>query len=436
MFRWIDTASWFAPVVALGIATSALAAEPGDLLGEILAGQSGFLRDVQAQQRVQAGKTQAEIESEIKAARSLMKTSPEQAQQDLKLLIERLDRSIELDPEIRRQLRGQVGLAVRAAQQQALAASEHRASAQQQAAAAAELDRLSTVLTNSQERLTQIMARFDALMDERRYRVAVEEVAPEVGRLAPATTLAAAAETGGRFQRSYHELRDVWTRRQQGFVAGLGAVEASLVPVSDVEPIVYPDSAWWEKISIDRIAKYGSLDLLKPDSREQDIYNALHSPTDLEFVETPLKDAIEFLAEKHEIPIVLSTKKLEEAGVNIDTPITKRLKGITLRSALRLMLGELELTYMIKDEVMQVTTPEDAQSPENMLTKVYNVGDLVVPIQNNQMFGIGGLGGGLGGIGGGLGGGYGGGLGGGGFGGGGQFGGGQFGGGGGGGGFF
>jgi hypothetical protein len=141
----------------------------------------------------------------------------------------------------------------------------------------------------------------------------------------------------------------------------------------------------------------------------------LRSPTDLEFVETPLKDAIAFLAEKHEIPIVLNVKKLEEAGINVDTPITQRLKGITLRSALRLVLGELELTYVIKDEVMQITTPEDAQSPENMVTKVYNVGDLVVPIQSNQLFGIGGLGGGLGGI---TGGGFGGGLGGGGFGGG------------------
>jgi hypothetical protein len=44
--------------------------------------------------------------------------------------------------------------------------------------------------------------------------------------------------------------------------------------------------------------------------------------------------------------------------------------------------------------------------PENMVTMVYNVGDLVVQIQNNSNFGIGGIGGGMmGGMGGGMGGG-------------------------------
>ena len=38
------------------------------------------------------------------------------------------------------------------------------------------------------------------------------------------------------------------------------------------------------------------------------------------------------------------------------------MKGITLRSALRLMLHELSLTYIIQDEVLLITTPEEAES--------------------------------------------------------------------------
>ena len=49
-------------------------------------------------------------------------------------------------------------------------------------------------------------------------------------------------------------------------------------------------------------------------------------------------------------------------GIGTDTPVTKNLKGITLRSALRLMLRELSLTYIIKDEVLLITTPEEAES--------------------------------------------------------------------------
>jgi hypothetical protein len=99
------------------------------------------------------------------------------------------------------------------------------------------------------------------------------------------------------------------------------------------------------------------------------------------------------------------------------------------------MLNDLELTYVVRDEVLLITTPEEAES--QLITKVYPVGDLVVPIGiNTNMFGLGGVGG-LNGAGGG-GGGFGGGFGGGGMmgGGGGGFGGGGMMGGGGGGGFF
>jgi|GEM_PF-3170199 len=97
------------------------------------------------------------------------------------------------------------------------------------------------------------------------------------------------------------------------------------------------------------------------DPREASIHAALYQKTDIEFVEMPLKDAIEFLAEKHGIPIVLDAKSLEEASVNIDTPVTKRLKGLTLRSTLNLVLDELELTYAVQNGVLMITTEAEAQ---------------------------------------------------------------------------
>jgi hypothetical protein len=78
----------------------------------------------------------------------------------------------------------------------------------------------------------------------------------------------------------------------------------------------------------------------------------------------------------------------------------------------------VQLTYVIEDEVMKITT--SAKAGEKLQTRVYPVGDLVIPIITPR---VGGLGGGIGGGGaaGGIGGGGfgGGGLGGGGFGGGG-----------------
>jgi hypothetical protein len=97
------------------------------------------------------------------------------------------------------------------------------------------------------------------------------------------------------------------------------------------------------------------------DPREASIHAALGQDTAIEFLETPLKDAIDFLETQHGIPIEINAKKLEESGVSIDTPVTRTLKGVTLRSALNLLLGELELTYAVHNGVLMITTEADAQ---------------------------------------------------------------------------
>ena len=52
---------------------------------------------------------------------------------------------------------------------------------------------------------------------------------------------------------------------------------------------------------------------------------------------------------------------LEEIGVGTDEPVTINLHNVSLRSALRLMLKKLQLTYIIQDEVLMITTPEEAE---------------------------------------------------------------------------
>ena len=74
---------------------------------------------------------------------------------------------------------------------------------------------------------------------------------------------------------------------------------------------------------------------------------------------------IDYLKDYHQIEIQLDKRAMDDAGIGTDTPVTKSLKGVSLKSALRLMLPELNLTYVIKDEVLLITTTEAA---ENMLT--------------------------------------------------------------------
>ena len=84
----------------------------------------------------------------------------------------------------------------------------------------------------------------------------------------------------------------------------------------------------------------------KSGTAEKRIHDALKSPTQLEFIETPLSDVIDYLKDYHNIEIQLDNKALTDVGIGSDTPVTKNLKGISLRSALRLLLGDLELLHL------------------------------------------------------------------------------------------
>lgn len=112
----------------------------------------------------------------------------------------------------------------------------------------------------------------------------------------------------------------------------------------------------------------------KASAAEDRLEAELAQQVSFSFSEVPLKDAIETIKTKTGLPIVLATKKLEEAAINLDTPITVSLKNLKLGSFLRTALNDLNLTYLIKDEVIQITTPEDAGS--QLVTRIYPVLDL------------------------------------------------------------
>ena len=115
---------------------------------------------------------------------------------------------------------------------------------------------------------------------------------------------------------------------------------------------------------------------LRPGENVARIEAALNGPTEVNFVDAPLQEVIDSLKELHEIEIQIDSKALEDVGIGIDSPVTVNLKGITLRSALNLTLRKLSLTWLIKDEVLLITTPEEADL--QLTTKVYDVADLVV----------------------------------------------------------
>jgi hypothetical protein len=71
----------------------------------------------------------------------------------------------------------------------------------------------------------------------------------------------------------------------------------------------------------------------------------------------------------------LDRPALDEAGIGADSPVTVSLHNISLRSALKLTLRSLQLTWIIQDEVLLITTR--AEADKHFDTCVYNVQGLV-----------------------------------------------------------
>lgn len=102
---------------------------------------------------------------------------------------------------------------------------------------------------------------------------------------------------------------------------------------------------------------------------EQVIHAALDSKTTQTFIETPLSEAIQTLSAAHDIAIVIDHRALDEIGLDSGVGVNLDLKNVSLRAFLDLMLRDLDLTYIVKDEVLQVTTAEAAEN--NLVLEMY-----------------------------------------------------------------
>ena len=79
----------------------------------------------------------------------------------------------------------------------------------------------------------------------------------------------------------------------------------------------------------------------------------------LKFQQRPLAEVIKYLGKIAQVPMYLDPKGMAAEGVSSDTPVTIDLsQDISLKSALKLILEPLRLTYMINDEVLKITSED------------------------------------------------------------------------------
>ncbi len=116
---------------------------------------------------------------------------------------------------------------------------------------------------------------------------------------------------------------------------------------------------------------------VKLTDKEKAIMKALASPLPaLNFDNTKFEDVMKYLADFTDQPLVIDPAALREAALGYDSPITFKVpKGVAVRTVLRRILGEFGLTYVVKDEAIQIVST--ARAKEMMVTRTYYLGDLL-----------------------------------------------------------
>jgi hypothetical protein len=117
-----------------------------------------------------------------------------------------------------------------------------------------------------------------------------------------------------------------------------------------------------------------------PRSAEERIELQLKQPlqTPLEFVETPLNNLMQVIAEEYDIPVQFDNAALEAVAQSPETEVTVSVGDVSLRSALDLIFrGTEDLTYIVDNEVLLITTEDEANM--RLEVRVYRVDDLLVP---------------------------------------------------------
>jgi hypothetical protein len=338
------------------LAIAAIAADPpsGDLLDQ-----------ARRMNQVAVLQVEADTKLALRDAERLAAAEPAKAVEKLQQLLATLEADQNLTPERRdtlvRVVKDRIRVAQAATDKAAVAAEEAKARGVAEVARKADDDKLAAEAAQIKAGLTAIaQLRKDGKTAEANQKVRElyekhpQDIAVQIlnGVNTMTNELAAAVEVRKEKEAGVlHAMRDI--------------DRSAIIPKGDIE---FPKD-WKEKT--ERRLKGQRLS-----EEEIKVLQALNSTMKPEFRGSRLQDVIDYLSTVTGRAILIDKSALDEAGFSYDTQVSFVPRHeISMRNVLRSVLGQVGLTYVVRDNVIQVTSPPRAR--DMMVTKSYFVGDLV-----------------------------------------------------------
>jgi len=283
-----------------------------------------------------------------------------------------------LDPQFRDQLLRRLEISVRDTEQFITANRADIELAEQNQAVLNDVERRQQVRVEVDARLAKLVNEYNELMDEHRYPEA-ETLAKRANELAPDSPVVQQLLLQSKFVRNLRRNEGILDRKEDGVTSTLMDVDqASELTVGDSNPLVFDKS--WDSLMKSPYRRRQE-QRRRRSEKEIQIERKLSSEVSINFRDKPLSEVIDHLAKVTGVPIVVDQLALQEEGVESDALITMPLDTpISLKSALNLILEPLKLSYIIKDDVLKITSEQKRDGDAYPVT--YNVADLVIPIPN------------------------------------------------------
>ena len=232
--------------------------------------------------------------------------------------------------------------------------------------------------TEKEQKIAKLIDEVGQLTREQRYAEA-ELKAKQAYELDPNNQACILAFQMTKTRRRVDDGLKIREMQSEGFLNAMESVERSAVnPFDPDQNMVFPDRGTWADITKRRVKG----DEQSPyTERELEIKKKLEQPVRLDYKQTPISAILDDLAALSGVNIYKDPAGFAAAGVASDTPVTISLTNdIQLKNALDLILEPYDLTYVIKNEVLKITSKENGRG--QLYTKTYPVADLVIPIPN------------------------------------------------------
>ncbi len=341
------------------------------------AGGDGLLDAAAARQQVLIRQVSADVSRLQETARKMQAKEPKKALEVLQKARTMVDTTAELEPQAKQQLLRRVDESIREMQQYIQANLAQIELDEHNKAVHEDVEHHQKMKLEISEKLAGMVDEYNKLVEERRYAEA-EIVAKRAADMDPDNPVVIQMVTVSKALRRQATENAIKDEKEEAVVKEFESIDKASIP--DSTDIRFPGKPQWQALTQTRLKQ-------QMDGRQRrsagdiEIEQKLTTPVSLKFKQAPLGQVLDYLQKVTQVNMHVDQGGLQAEGVNTEQPITIDLsRDIQLKSALALILEPLHLAYVVKNEVLEITS-EDKRHGQ-LETRSYQVADLVIPIPN------------------------------------------------------